>query len=204
MTNNIIFATSIKWFVTSILLNLGFGTMDQFKDSTDEVEKKEKLTEAISYFKTVVEVNPHDKDAYLLLGNGYFYLQNFEESIISYQNALKVDARFKDAKLNLALAYREYGKIVGQKDSDISKALELLSKAVELAPNDAVAMSYLGTAYGMSNQPQKLIDVLTKALAIRYDKQDAINISVAYRQLGKIKKAKKYEKMVRINQIEKI
>ena len=54
-------------------------------------------------------------------------------------------------------------------------------------------MSYLGTAYGMSNQPQKLIEVLTKALAVRFDKQDAINISVAYRQLGNVAKAVEYE-----------
>ena len=52
----------------------------------------------------------------------------------------------------------------------------------------------------MSNQPQNLIDVLTKALAIRFDKQDAINISVAYRQLGNVAKAVEYEQMAQRQQ----
>ena len=129
------------------------------------------------------------------MGNGYFYLQDFEKAIESYNTALKLDPQFKDAKTNLALVYREGGKTVGQQQNNLPKSIEYLSKAIELDPTDVVAMSYLGTAYGMSNQPQNLIDVLTKALAIRYDKQDAINISVAYRQLGNVAKAMEYEQL---------
>ena len=115
--------------------------------------------------------------------------------ITMYNRALQIDPTFKDARQNLALVYREGGKTIGQEQNNPLKAIDYLVKAVEIDPTDVVAMSYLGTAYGMTNQPQKLIDVLTRALAVRPDRQDAINISVAYRQLGNVPKALEYEQI---------
>lgn len=192
-----IFTTDIETSPNSAKLqtSVGGSTIDRYKNSTNEIEKKTKITEAIGHLQKALEIHPTFKNPYLLMGNGYFYLQDFDKAIVEYQKALQLDPNFKDAKINLALTYREGGKIVGQQQKNLPKAIEMLSKAVELDPKDVAAMSFLGTAYGMSNQPQNLIDVLTKALAIRFDKQDAINISVAYRQLGNVAKAVEYEQM---------
>ncbi len=195
--NYTIFTTDIETSPNSAKLQTSVGgeTIEHFKNSTNPVEKKAKITEAMGHLEKALEIHPTMKNPYLLMGNGYFYLQDFDKAITAYNKALQVDPNFKDAKTNLALVYREGGKTVGQQQNNLPKSIEYLSKAIELDPTDVVAMSYLGTAYGMSNQPQKLIDVLTKALAIRYDKQDAINISVAYRQLGNVAKAVEYEQM---------
>ncbi len=195
--NYTIFTTDIETSPNSAKLQTSVGgeTIEYFKNSPNEIEKKSKITEAIGHLHKALEIHPTMKNPYLLMGNGYFYLQDFEKAIESYNTALKLDPQFKDAKTNLALVYREGGKTVGQQQNNLPKSIEYLSKAIELDPTDVVAMSYLGTAYGMSNQPQNLIDVLTKALAIRYDKQDAINISVAYRQLGNVAKAMEYEQL---------
>jgi protein O-mannosyl-transferase len=193
--NYTIFTTDIETSPNSAKLQTSVGgeTIEHFKNSTNEVEKKAKITEAIGHLQTALEIHPPFKNPYLLMGNGYFYLQDFDKAIANYNKALELDPNFKDVKTNLALVYREGGKTIGQQQQNLPKSIEFLSKAIELDPNDAAAMSYLGTAYGMSNQPQKLIEVLTRALSIRFDKQDAINISVAYRQLGNLAKAVEYE-----------
>lgn len=197
-----IFTTDIETSPNSAKLqtSVGGSTIDRYKNSTNEIEKKTKITEAIGHLQKALEIHPTFKNPYLLMGNGYYYLQDFDKAIVEYRKALQLDPNFKDAKINLALTYREGGKIVGQQQKNLPKAIEMLSKAVEVDPTDVSAMSYLGTAYGMSNQPQNLIDVLTKALAIRFDKQDAINISVAYRQLGNVAKAVEYEQMAQRQQ----
>ncbi|MBL7814118.1 MAG: tetratricopeptide repeat protein [Saprospiraceae bacterium] len=196
--NYTIFTTDIEYSPNSAKLQTSVGgeTIEHFKNSTNEAEKKAKITEAIGHLQKALEIHPPFKNPYLLMGNGYFYLQDFDKAIASYSKALELDPQFKDAQVNLSLVYREGGKIIGQEQKNLPKAIEYLSKAVELNPNDAAALSFLGTAYGMSNLPQKSVEVLTKALNIRFDKQDAINISVAYRQLGDVTKAMEYEKMV--------
>jgi tetratricopeptide (TPR) repeat protein len=197
--NYTIFTTDIETSPNSAKLQTSVGgeMIEHFKSSTNEVEKKAKITEAIGHLQKALEIHPTFKNPYLLMGNGYFYLEDFDKALDSYNKGLKLDPNFKDIKTNLGLVYREGGKTIGQKQGNLPKSIEFLSKAVEIDPTDVAAMSYLGTAYGMSNQPQKLIDVLTRALAIRFDKQDAINISVAYRQLGNLAKAVEYEQMVK-------
>jgi tetratricopeptide (TPR) repeat protein len=195
--NYTIFTTDIETSPNSAKLQTSVGgeMIEHFKSSTNEVEKKAKITEAIGHLQKALEIHPTFKNPYLLMGNGYFYLEDFDKALDSYNKGLKLDPNFKDIKTNLGLVYREGGKTIGQKQGNLPKSIEFLSKAVEIDPTDVAAMSYLGTAYGMSNQPQNLIDVLTKALAIRYDRQDAINISVAYRQLGNVAKAVEYEQL---------
>ncbi len=197
--NYTIFTTDIETSPNSAKLQTSVGgeTIEHFKNSTNEVEKKAKITEAIGHLQKALEIHPPFKNPYLLMGNGYFYMKEYDKAIENYNKALTLDPDFKDVKNNLALVYREGGKTIGQEQNNLPKSIEFLSKAIELDPKDVTAMSYLGTAYGMSNQPQKLIDVLTKALAIRYDKQDAINISVAYRQLGNLAKAIEYEQLAK-------
>ena len=73
------------------------------------------------------------------------------------------------------------------------KGIEFMQKALELNPKDVETLSLLGTAYGISQQPQRSIEVLERALAIRFDRNDAQNLSVAYRQTGNVAKAMEWE-----------
>ena len=195
--NYTIFTTDIETSPNSAKLQTSVGgeMIEHFKNSPNQIEKSTKINEALGHLQKALVIHPTMKNPYLLMGNGYFYLNEFDKAVGAYNKALQLDPQFKDAKTNLVLTYREGGKIIGQQQNNLPKSIDFLSKAVELDPTDVAAMSYLGTAYGMSNQPQNLIDVLTKALAIRFDKQDAINISVAYRQLGNVAKAVEYEQM---------
>ena len=192
--NYTIFTTDIETSPNSAKLQCSVGgeTIAKYLNEPNLETRKMKMEEAIGHLKRSLEIHPTFKNPYLLLGNAYFYVQNYDNSIENYKKALALDPVFRDAKTNLAVAYRDGGKYYGQQKNDIPKAIEYLAKATEINPQDAVALSFLGTAYGMSGQPKKSIEVLTQALDIRGDAQDAQNLSVSYRQIGDKAKAEEW------------
>ena len=203
-----IFTRNFDWkdnftiFTTDVLVSensaklqnsVGGETIEHFKTLPDSSARNAKMREAITHLQRAIAIHPTYKSPFMLLGNAYFYLNEFEKSIANYEIALQLDPNFKDAKNNLALVYREGGKIIGQQQNNLPKAILFLNKAVEINPNDDAALSFLGTAYGIAGQPPKCIEMLSRALALRFDVNDARNISVAYRQTGDIAKAVEWE-----------
>jgi protein O-mannosyl-transferase len=176
-----------------VLCSAGGKMLEHAKDLTDKTQKETMINEAIGYLRKSTEIHPTFKSPYLLLGNAYIYLENYEKAVPEYLAALKLDPNFKDAKNNIALAYREIGKNAGQVNKDLEGAIENLNRSFQYNPQDMSVLSFLGTAYGMSNQFQKAIDVLEKALAVRFDKQDAINLIASYRNIGNLAKANEWE-----------
>jgi protein O-mannosyl-transferase len=197
--NYTIFTTDIEVSKNSAKLQTSVGgeTIDTFRNEKNLELRTSKMKEAIEHLKRAIEIHPTYKSPYLLMGNAYLYLDDSENAIKYYEAALKLDSTFKDARANLTIAknsqYREIGKRAGQVEHNIPKAIEYLTKAVEANPLDAQAYSYLGTAYGMSGQAQKSIEALSKALSLRFDKQDALNLSVSYRMIGDMAKANEWQ-----------
>ena len=189
--NYTIFTTDVNVSQNSAKLQCSAGgaMIEKAATETNPTLKKEQLNAAIGHLRRSLEIHPTYKNPYLLLGNAYIYLENFEKAIEEYQNGLKLDPQFKDIKVNIALAYREMGRIYGQQKNDMPKAIENLEKAVGYNPKDGQAYSNLGTCYGMTGQTRKAIDALERALAIRFDKNDAMNLSTAYRIFGNTAKA---------------
>jgi protein O-mannosyl-transferase len=193
--NYTIFTTDIEVSQNSAKLqnSVGGETIERYKNEPNQAIKAAKLKEAIAHVLRATEIHPTYKNPYLLLGNAYFYTNEFEKSIQAYETALKLDPNYKDAKQNLQLVYRDGGKFIAQQQNNLPRGIEFMQKALDLNPKDVETLSLLGTAYGISQQPQKSIDVLERALALRFDRNDAQNISVAYRQLGNFAKAIEWE-----------
>jgi protein O-mannosyl-transferase len=147
----------------------------------------------LTRLQKAVDIHPTYKNPYLLMGNAHFYLKEYDKSVAAYENALKLDNTYKDALTNRQMVYREGGKAVAQEQNDLNKALVMLNKAVELNPQDAQAFSYLGTVYGIGGNPAACAEALKRALAIRMDKSDAMNLAVAYRQMGNVAEALVWE-----------
>ena len=197
--NYTIFTTDVNVSQNSAKLqnSVGGETIEHFKNEPNVAIKNAKMKEAITHLLRATEIHPTYKNPYLLLGNAYFYLNEFDKAIQAYEGGLKLDPNYKDAQQNLQLTYREGGKVIAQQQNNIPKGIEFMQKALELNPKDAETLSLLGTAYGISQQPQRSIEVLERALAIRFDKNDAQNISVAYRQMGNVQKAMEWESKLR-------
>lgn len=56
------------------------------------------MDEAIIYYKSTIELNPSNIDAYIGLGDAYYEKGLYNESIEYYQNALKIDPNLQYAK----------------------------------------------------------------------------------------------------------
>ena len=189
--NYTIFTTDVKVSQNSAKLQCSAGgtIIEHAANEPNPELKKAQMNEAIGHLRRSLEIHPQYKNPYLLLGNAYIYLTNYDQAITEYQNALKLDPKFKDVFTNISIAYRENGRIYGQEKNDVPKATEYLSKAVEFNPQDGQAWSFLGTIYGISGNTAKAIEAFEKALSIRFDKSDASNLSIAYRMSGNIAKA---------------
>jgi tetratricopeptide (TPR) repeat protein len=69
--------------------------------------------------------------------------------------------------------------------SFLTKALEAIKKADELAPNDASISYNLGVLYGQTGDSKKAVEVLERAVGMRPDYQDArYGLGVFYRELA--------------------
>ena len=188
--NYTLFTTDIFVSENSAKLQCSVGgeTLEKFRAEQNENIRRAEINEAIGHLKKSLDIHPTYKNPPLLLGNAYFYLNSQDSAIYWYKKALEFDPNFKDARQNLALAYREAGKAAGQQQN-ISKSIDLLNQSLAINPNDGETYSYLGTAYGLSGQLPKCIESLEKALAIRANENDKINLITAYKQSGNLAKA---------------
>ena len=124
------------------------------------------------------------------MGNANNYLNNFEESIRFYNQALILDPNNQEAKNNLSITYREAGKFFGEQKGDLQKALENLNKAYDMKPDDYETLRLLGVAYGIGQNNSMAIDFFTKAMNLKPNDADAIfNLGTAYFQSGNQEKA---------------
>ena len=193
--NYTIFTTDIKTSFNSAKLqnSVGGEMIEKFNKETNTELRQKGLVEAIGHIDKAIEIHPTYKNAYLLRGNAHLYLKEYDKSIIDYLNALRLDTKYQDAKNNLVVVYREAGKDAAQQQHDIPKGIDYFVKALEINPKETEILSLLGTAYGLTNQPLKSIDVLERSLAVRYDKSDVNNLIIAYKQTQNVEKAAYWE-----------
>ncbi|MCB0642601.1 MAG: tetratricopeptide repeat protein, partial [Phaeodactylibacter sp.] len=72
-------------------------------DATKDLKQRSQLLlEAIEHAKKALEIHPYYKNPYLLMGNAYVYLEQYDQAIESYNTALKLDSEFADAINNRA------------------------------------------------------------------------------------------------------
>jgi cytochrome c-type biogenesis protein CcmH/NrfG len=131
-----------------------------------------------------------NKNAYLLLGNGYFYLKDFDKSVETYQKTLQIAPGFKDAQNNLTRACREAGQYFGQVKQDGKKCIEFLEKALALQPNDFETTRLLGVANGNFGNPQKAFEYFQRAAELQPNNAQAIyDLGSAFGNIGNLLKA---------------
>jgi len=154
----------------------------------DDNKKNQLLKEAIIHLQRAVEIHPTYKNAYLLLGNASYYLQNYQEAIQYYEQALRLDPNYKDALTNIGIAYRDGGRYFGEQKGDLQQALQYLTNAIRYLPQDYETNRLLGVAMGLSGQSMEAVGYFEKATQLSPDNADAwMNLSTAFKAVGRIK-----------------
>ena len=90
----------------------------------DETIKKGMLLEAVGHLKEAVRIHPTYKNAYLLMGNALYHLEEHENAITQYNHALRLDPSYEEAYKNSGYAYREAGKHYGERWAIYQKRLK--------------------------------------------------------------------------------
>lgn len=147
--------------------------------------KKRMIEEAVTHLNEAVAIHPRYKEAYLLLGNAYSYLNDYSASIRSYEMALAINPYYETAENNLLIVLREGAKMAGGQHQEYNTAISYLKRALEIAPNDFESTALLGTAYGSAGDHRNAIIYFTKAISINPDIATTyVNLGFAQLNLG--------------------
>ncbi|MCZ2102517.1 MAG: tetratricopeptide repeat protein [Chitinophagales bacterium] len=192
-----LFTTDVKTSVNSAkVLNAAGGALTtQAYEEKDEAKKSAMLQEAVGYLQRAVQIHPGYKNAYLIMGNAYFYLSQYEQAIDAYGKALTLDPQFQDAYRNQAIVLREAGKYAGEKQNDLTKAENYLNRSYEMAPNDTETLRLLGVLNGIKGNHGKAVEFFTKVVTL--EPQNAagyLNLSSALYNTGDIQAAEQNRK----------
>lgn len=199
ISRNFVWESDYKLFTTDVetstnsakVLNAAGGalTAEAFKEK-DESKKREMLTKAIGYLNKAVTVHPTYKNAYLIMGNAYYYLNEYEKSVTAYGKALEIDGDFKDAFNNQAVALRDAGKYAGEKENDLQKAESYLKRAYQMVPTDLETVRLLGVTNGVKGNHNEAIKFFTIVAEGQPNSAIAfLNLSNAYRNIGDVQNA---------------
>ncbi len=185
--NYTLFATDIKVSGKSAKLrNALGGETIQLALKPENADKKEQMIqEGIQHLQEALKIHPGYANAGLLMGNAYFYLNQFDQAIYYYRFALTAEDDYPDAKNNLFLTYRDGARYFGEKMGDLAKAEQYLMEAYKMRPNDFETLRLLGVVNGIAGKTSSAIEFFTKALEQNpNDASTMFNLGNAYYNAG--------------------
>lgn len=192
-----LFTTDVKTSVNSAkVLNAAGGalTTNAFEEK-DEAKRSKMLNEAIGYLQKAVKIHPGYKNAYLIMGNAYYFLGQYEPAIEAYGHALTIDPNFQDAFKNQAIVLRDAGKYAGEQQNDLIKAETYLMRSYQMAPQDVETLRLLGVLNGIKGNHSKASEYFAKVVEFEPGNADAyLNLSKALHNAGDEINADKYLK----------
>lgn len=202
-SNLTLFEADIKTSDQSAKLNNSIGS-EYVKiggNSTDQNEKSAYIKKGIQYLEKAISIHPILLNAHLNLGNAEVYMDRPDSSIAYYNKALAIDSSFKDARYNIAVAYRLIGRRAGEIEGNVEKSYANLIKSYYFNPNDIETLRLLGIVYGIKGEHALAIEYLTKVLNTNKDNPEAnYNLGFAYKASGNVELGNTYiDRAIQLN-----
>ena len=147
----------------------------------DEVLKKQYLEQSNIYIKKTLEVYPLYRNAYLIQGNNYQFLKQYDNAIKSYNQLLKLSPEHVNGLNNLKIAYRDAGRYYGETLGDINKSIAYLNEAYNMDRTDYETVRLLGVSNGIQGKTDEAIRFFE--LGVKMNPDDAFawfNLGNAY------------------------
>lgn len=177
-----LFTTDVKTSKRSakVLNAAGGALVSKAQKLADSNKKEEMLNEAIGYLNKAMNIHPLYKNPPLILGNAYYYLGKHDEAIQSYQKALDIAPEYEEAQNNLAIVLRDIGRIAGEKEQNIDKALKYLEQSYQLNKEDVETIRLLGVANGIAGNHNIAITYFSSVVSLAPSKESYENLGTAY------------------------
>lgn len=113
---------------------------------------------AVEQLRKMLQSEPSNANAHHNLANNLYELNNYDEAIMHYQAAIKLNPTFIDSYIQCAMVHRKL------KAYDL--AIELLDKAYNLDRFNPKALHGLGITYVLLEDHPRAIEFLSKAVAL--------------------------------------
>jgi tetratricopeptide (TPR) repeat protein len=192
-----LFQTDVETSINSAKIQnaAGGSLITKSESEPNQQVKIQMVDKAITHLNKAIAIHPNYRNAYLLLGNAYFYKGNYQRAVESYNEVLRLNPGNRDGTNNLAVALREQGKYYGEKENDLNKALLYLKQSYEVNPNDNETIRLLGVTYGMGRQHAKALPYFKKLVEVSPNEVSFVkNLSLAYRNTGDNENADYYQR----------
>ena len=176
------------------LLNAAGGALsNEAAKLQDSPEKTQMLNEAIGHLQKAINIHPTYRNAYLLLGNSFYYSKRYKEAIEYYDKCLKISPGYEEVLKNFPIVLREGGKYMGQVTKDFDQAQAWLTRSYNMNSSDFETCRLLGITYGIKKQHYKAIEFFQKALQLKPNSAVVLaSMGTAYLNLGDREKANEY------------
>jgi len=201
VTRNMVWQDDFTLFQTDVLtsknsakvLHAAGGSL-LTKYSEDLVNNKQdvsKIDKAIQFLERASSIHPKYRNVYLLLGNAYFYKKEYPKSIKNYETVLEINPGNVDGSNNLAIALREQGRFLGEKQNDLNGSIRYLKRSFQLNSKDPETLRLLGVSHGIAGQSEEALKYFKSASQINPEiASNWLNLSMVYEQIGDAANAK--------------
>ena len=205
-----------------VRMSAGGSMLDKAKEEKNPAEKQKLLNESIKHLYRSLELYPTYIQPMLLMGNAYYETKDYNNSILFFENCLKIDGNYEYAVNNLlhigdtctkmgmfelaikslnalvaqnknVRAYQMLGELYGKNLGNLEKSAETLEKALEIEPRNTNTLQKLGVVHAMKGEPQKAIEIFNKALEIEpLNAHIMMNLGITLNQIGQKEKGQEY------------
>lgn len=192
MKHNVIYAV----FILMVAVFLWGCAQSQVKQKTS-IFKNHETEKKVANFRRKLMVNSNDVETRMELGMLFLSEERIKEAISEFEKVLSIEPQHIKAYLSLSLALQK------QSDPDLTKVIDLLKKAMEIAPYNADVHLNLAHVYAKLNQEDKAIYEFNKAIDL-YDNTATLvsarlGLMAIYKKRGNLEKAdQEHEKVYKI------
>jgi len=195
--NDLVLATTdVKISTNSAKANMsaGLSLINKAQAEENEAVRRPDLIQAVTYLNKSLALYPNYIQPMLLMGNAYYELGQYANSLICFENCLRItpgysyavnniehvgDISIKDGNTDVALKsyilltkytpnnYRIYlklGQVYGRDLRDNESALSNFLIADQLRPNDVEVLNKLGIVYSMLNRGSEALAAFNKVI----------------------------------------
>jgi len=176
-------------FLIPVLAVYSFKTIDRnkaWKDTFTIIETDVKTS--ANSAKSTGEYGQHLYNRAEKLTDPAEKAKQYDRLLPYVEKSFKIDPN--QPKANFIL-----GTIYGRHKNDLDRSIYHLNNAMNLEPTNIDPYNNLGTAYGMTKQYDKAIEVFEKGLTMAPQNIEMLNnLSLTYKMLGNIDKSQEYAK----------